>query len=54
MNEKPKEILYLTIKGLEYIMITKEESKTIQARIKLMNIDQNNSYTIVNPVIFTP
>lgn len=35
-------------------MITKEESKTIQARVKLMNIDQNSSYTIVNPVIFTP
>lgn len=28
MNEKPKEFLYLTIKGLEFIMITKEESKT--------------------------
>lgn len=28
MNEKPTEFLYLTIKGLEFIKIDKEESKT--------------------------
>ncbi|KAL4496109.1 hypothetical protein ABPG72_015531 [Tetrahymena utriculariae] len=54
MNEKPTEFLYLTIKGLEFISIGKEESKTYQIRIKLLNIDQNSSYDIVNPVIFTP
>ncbi|EAR90561.2 PH domain protein (macronuclear) [Tetrahymena thermophila SB210] len=54
INEKPTEFLYLTIKGLEFISVAKEESKTYQLRIKLLNIDQNNSYSIVNPVIFTP
>lgn len=39
ISEKPKEFLYITMKGLEYIMIAKEECKITQARIQLINID---------------
>ncbi|KAL4462680.1 hypothetical protein ABPG74_000510 [Tetrahymena malaccensis] len=54
INEKPKELIYATLKGVEFITIEKQESKTNQLRVKLLNIDQNNSYNISNPVILTP
>ncbi|EAR98864.2 PH domain protein (macronuclear) [Tetrahymena thermophila SB210] len=54
INEKPKEIIYVTIKGVEFITIKKQELMTNQLRVKLLNIDQNNSYNISNPVILTP
>ncbi|KAL4505260.1 hypothetical protein ABPG72_016327 [Tetrahymena utriculariae] len=54
INEKPKELIYATLKGVEFITVEKQESKTNQLRVKLLNIDQNNSYNISNPVILTP
>lgn len=48
------ELLYLSMKEFGIILLEKRELRTIQVKIKTINIDNNCNHNTGNPVLLTP
>ena len=48
------ELLYLTLKNVDFILLETKALRTSQLKIKYINIDNNSSNSTMFPVIMTP
>ena len=53
-SNKTREILYLTLRNLEFCLVDTKKTRTLQAKIRYINIDNNHTYLVNYPVLFTP
>ena len=49
-----REILYLTLRNLEFCLVDTKKTRTLQAKIRYINLDNNHSYLVNYPVLLTP
>ena len=48
------EMLYITFLGLELVLIDTKKKRSLQSKIQYFNIDNNHTYLVNYPVLFTP
>ena len=48
------ELCFITVKKLEFILMEKKKSRTVQLKIKYINIDNNINHNTVYPILLTP
>ncbi len=53
-GRKRVELIYITLKNVEYMMHETSNLRTSQLKIKYLNIDNNSNYETMFPVILTP
>ena len=49
-----REILYITLRNFEFCRVDTKKTKTMQVKIRYLNIDNNNTYLVNYPVLLTP
>lgn len=53
-GENTREILYITLRNFEFCLVDTKKTRTLQAKIRYFNIDNNHAYLVNFPVLFTP
>ena len=49
-----REILYVTLRNFEFCRVDTKKTKTMQVKVRYLNIDNNNTYLVNYPVLLTP
>lgn len=49
-----REVLYVSLKKLEVILMEESQLRKIQVKIKYISIDNNTNHNTIYPVLFTP
>ena len=52
--KKRSELFYINLKKIEVIVMDKKDARTVQLKIKYINIDNNLNHNTIYPILFTP
>ena len=52
--KKRSELFYINLKKIEAVMMEKKNARTVQLKVKFINIDNNLNHNTVYPILLTP